>query len=614
MAQLAKKKKTGELDTLIAQWETRWRTSRLLLNLPRLLALALGVAVVLVLGVRLTGVLSMAVLLPIVGLLMTLALGAIMSAFLLRRRPLMQSAQHFDRQFGLQERLSTALELRDGRIRTMPELADRQLESAVLSAQDIDPRQFIQYETPWLHWLGALLVAIVLVLLLLLPDSGASALSNPVSQAAITDAAEEVRDITEEVANETSLTSEERESLLESLETALDDLQEPDTSTEEAFAAMSELEESLRSEANSLRNENDVQQTQFDSAAQSLSEMMNNSQANQGQDEDAGEDIQSLESASLEEAMAQAQQAIQEMSPSEQQAFAAAMQQAAEQLANDPALQEALRQAAESLQENDLSAAQEQLEQAMEQAQQAAEQQQNQEELAQNIEQMADRASQSAEQIAQSEQSQQQGEQQQNQSQQEQQQQNSQQEGGAPSSEQQQQQGGEQGEGEQGNQPSNSDQQGPSEGNQASNQPSEQAGQQSSEQASQPGQASQSGEAGSAGDSEGNPSSQQSGSGQEAEGGNNPDGEGESNYQPIYAPQRLDAEGSTDIQLETDPDEQPVVEGDFQDNPFGESTVPYNQVFQDYADAANRAIESDYVPLGLRGVIRQYFSSLEPEN
>ena len=42
--------------------------------------------------------------------------------------------------------------------------------------------------------------------------------------------------------------------------------------------------------------------------------------------------------------------------------------------------------------------------------------------------------------------------------------------------------------------------------------------------------------------------------------------------------------------------------------------MPYNQVYSDYEGAVNEALESGYVPLGLRDVIRQYFSRLEPEN
>lgn len=42
------------------------------------------------------------------------------------------------------------------------------------------------------------------------------------------------------------------------------------------------------------------------------------------------------------------------------------------------------------------------------------------------------------------------------------------------------------------------------------------------------------------------------------------------------------------------------------------STVPYSQVFGDYRNAAYEALSGDYIPLGLKGFIRDYFSSLEP--
>ncbi|MCZ7669711.1 MAG: hypothetical protein M5U34_22320 [Chloroflexi bacterium] len=42
------------------------------------------------------------------------------------------------------------------------------------------------------------------------------------------------------------------------------------------------------------------------------------------------------------------------------------------------------------------------------------------------------------------------------------------------------------------------------------------------------------------------------------------------------------------------------------------ATVPYNQVFGDYRNAASEALADDYIPLGMKGYIRDYFSSLEP--
>jgi hypothetical protein len=42
------------------------------------------------------------------------------------------------------------------------------------------------------------------------------------------------------------------------------------------------------------------------------------------------------------------------------------------------------------------------------------------------------------------------------------------------------------------------------------------------------------------------------------------------------------------------------------------SVVPYHQVFGEYRDSAYEALSGDYIPLGLKGFVRDYFSSLEP--
>lgn len=42
------------------------------------------------------------------------------------------------------------------------------------------------------------------------------------------------------------------------------------------------------------------------------------------------------------------------------------------------------------------------------------------------------------------------------------------------------------------------------------------------------------------------------------------------------------------------------------------SQVPYADVYGNYRDAANQALDQGYIPLGMRGFIRDYFSSLEP--
>jgi len=90
---------------------------------------------------------------------------------------------------------------------------------------------------------------------------------------------------------------------------------------------------------------------------------------------------------------------------------------------------------------------------------------------------------------------------------------------------------------------------------------------------------------------------------------------GESRYEAIFAPLRLGDTGEDEnIILAPDTDNEPFREGDFSDNESGNITVPYNQVFDTYIQGANTALENSYIPLGMRDVIRQYFTSLAPRS
>lgn len=44
----------------------------------------------------------------------------------------------------------------------------------------------------------------------------------------------------------------------------------------------------------------------------------------------------------------------------------------------------------------------------------------------------------------------------------------------------------------------------------------------------------------------------------------------------------------------------------------GEALVPYHEVYYNYLDTANQAMERDYIPAGLKDYVREYFSQLEP--
>lgn len=88
----------------------------------------------------------------------------------------------------------------------------------------------------------------------------------------------------------------------------------------------------------------------------------------------------------------------------------------------------------------------------------------------------------------------------------------------------------------------------------------------------------------------------------------------------VFVPDFTELEGISgeDVELPAECVTNPELCGGLlNENPtaFGDerSSVPYEQVFGDYRNAAYEALSDDYIPLSLKGLIRDYFSSLEPD-
>ncbi len=600
--------RTG-LNGLIAQWDRRYRWQRTVWWLPRSLLLGLVLGITLFIIARVRPLLLAAELALITGGLTAISLGVMLGLVWLRQREPLAIARRFDEEFHLGERISTALELIDGQIAANDELTSYQIDDAVAQGQSVDPRHELPLQWDRNGWILVVVALIMLALLYFLPnpqvpvDAAAAA-----TQAAIDEAAEDVEDVTETIAADPTLDEEQREQLLEQLEQTNSILEEEQVTPEEAFASLAEAQDELEEQAQALNQQLQEQQSALQEAAEALQQPLNNNQGASGA-EGAIPALQEMQ-ANLDDSTAE--QLLD---------LANALEQAADQLEQtNPAAAEALRQAAEALRNGDMEAAQQAMQDAAQQMQQQQQQMQQQQQSAQQMQQGAQQMEQAANQVAQQSQ-QQQG-----------QQQSGQQQSGEQQAGDQQSQSGEQ-PGQQGQQPSQQQgqqpgQPGDQEGQQSGSQSGQQPGDQSGEQGGQPGgeqagqqsgegQSQQPGTGSGAGDQQGNAgqdSDQAAGSGSQDQPSqnNNPDGAGTGQFAPIYAPQRAGGEGGPELFLEPDNSDVPLTEGEFAQNPEGQSLVPYNQVFSDYSNAANRALESDYIPLGLRDVVHDYFTSLEP--
>lgn len=633
------------LSAIVRGWDRQWRTRRFVAALPKVALPGVIVGLVLAIVAR-VGPYIPELTIALVAAAAVL-LGALIAALWVfgRGRSLMLAARRFDRMLEMQERVSTAFELLEGRIQASAQMAELQIRdafdhaSAVYSprakrqqADDAAPDKMRQQTriSRRALLLVLLLLLILVVLLLLVNPNSSQAADDARTASSIEAAGQTLRQIAADTMTDPNLEIEDRQALLQSIEESLLALAQPDVSREEALAAVSDAEQSLQALADRMNQEQRSSRQAAAEAAQSLRSL--------------GEEPRIDPFAELGEQLAQL--AAPPGDPGAETIDPAALEQAAAALQNSP--DEAMQQAADNLQqaaadarEGDPPAAQEQIQQAAEQLREAQQQNEQRQQAAEGATQQAEQAQQAGEQLrdqqdpqaSQSDQNAQDsagGESPQGQEQSMFDQQGTQDtQGGQGEQQLDSPQGGQQSDGGsedvsgsgQENSGSSSDTPGSSstsgsEGQSAqpqdSQQPSE--GMQQAEGsggASSPSAQSQSAGAGDlAGDSgqvmQGNPLTDAS---------NNPDGSGQRNYEAVYAPQRIGGPlGADEIFLQAEDQSAPSVEGEFARNPEGNSTVPYNRVFSNYANAVSRALDNGYIPLGLRDVVRQYFSALEPSN
>lgn len=565
-----------KFENLLQEWDTQWRMRRLMRYLPRVLMVSMGAGILIGAVVGLLGLLppvAMVILVAFVVVLMSLLLAGVLRFY---GEKGMAVALRFDHLFDLQERISTALELAEGRIKTVPEIAEYQLDDAYQRAREVDPKKKLKFEVPWLEWVGAAVTLVALVLIvggLAYLNLRAMTTVSEATQAAIDGATDATRDITEQIALDSNLTDEEREMLLESAEQTLDELENPDISAEDAFVSMSELETDLREQADSIQDEILQQENALNQAAETLN----------------------MSSEDLEEQLGEWSDSIEEMSSEQQQSFADSLQEAADALENSyPELSESLQEAAENMNQGDMQGAQESLDSAQSQLQQANSEREDRQESADSLQEAAEQASQEASEIAESEASQM---------------------GESPQEGEQEGQEGTEGqdapqEGPEGDGP----QSGEGEGDNPDSSVAQEGEDGQPSDLEQP-EAEEGVSGAGSGDNEGGEQTQDISDGADPTGGaeNNPDGTGEDQYEQVFTGDgQVPNFADTSIELEADDSNQPSVEGDFQENPTGESIVPYNQVFGEYSDSANQALANAYVPLGVRDVVRDYFTSIEP--
>lgn len=578
----------SQYETFVAfmrGWERRRRWRQTLLWLPRCLlpGMALGMLLAGFSGLR--PLLTRAEVAGVAAASLGLGLALMIGLVWLRPRRAIDSARWFDQWFELQERLSTALELLEGRIRSRDDLAAHQIGDAAARMRTVRAEEKLPFTIRWNEWgaLALLLVGLLMFLLLFTNQAEARHTRDDDARAVIDAAATQLLDIIQSVAADPGLDGDTRERLLEALQVNLETLRDREITPEEAIALLNDSQTRLQTEASRLEEQSQARQSDVEAMLDAMQPALQDTpqESSQGGSGDPGEALSEL-AESLPNQSAQQQRET-------AQALANAVE-AARRLSPEAA--QALQEALEALEQADPEAAQAALEEAARQMREAQSQQSAQEQSSEQLQRAAEQARAAAQSLAES----------------------TQQGGEQPGSQSLQE--GEQSEGEEGSAPGTG----------------ESSGQQASEDSQSGGGQGQDGEqsSGEQGSGQGDPDSQQTGEAGSQGGDLTQDTSGlqagelsadanmgqgiERQYEAVYAPRRpgTDIQSSDQMLLAPDSGDVTMAEGEFSDNPIGAATVPYNQVFSDYAGAASEALNRGYVPLGLRDVVRNYFTSLAP--
>ena len=549
-----------ELTQQLRKWNGRRRMRDGLLWLPRGLLAGLLLGVVVATAARFRPLLTNAEVGLVAGGLGLVGLLAVALILLLRRFDLLQQARFADRQFLLKERASTAVEIHTNQLEAPPTLAELQLNDTLTAAQRVDAKAMLPFKVNRQDWLIILLAIALLGTAVLLPNVQESALlKSRAIQESIEQQVEALEALEEEIIQNPELTDEQEEELLEPIQSALEGLQEGSLSQEEAVATLSEAEAELRELATN-NDQSNLQQSLQD-AGQPLAENQNSQLL--------GQNLQNGNLAQAGAAAAQLADSLPTLSDEELAELAQDLAETAASLQDvDSELAAELAAAAEALQNGDVAAAQQALQQAAGTLQQRA--QSNA--AANQANAAANQLGEGRQEVAQAGQTGQSG----------------------------------QGQGEQ----AEGSGQGQGEGEGQGQGEGEGSGQGS-------GQGQGQGEGSGEGSGQGQGSGQ--GSGSEQGTGQGRPGPGGGHAENVFAPDLIDLSGfeGEDVELPAECIANPAECGGLlSENPteFGDeqSIVPYEQVFGDYRNAANEALADDYIPLGLKGYIRDYFSSLEP--
>ena len=161
-------------------------------------------------------------------------------------RSLSRLARILDSRFTLAERLTTAIEIEDGRLRTTRRMARAQLADSLRVAGGVDLRSKMPLRASRQALLALSILALGLILTFWLPNPQEDVLLRRIAvKTAVEEQIEELEAVREQVAESGGLSEAEQEMLLRTLEEVIVALDEGRATPEEGVIALSEAEQAL---------------------------------------------------------------------------------------------------------------------------------------------------------------------------------------------------------------------------------------------------------------------------------------------------------------------------------------------------------------------------------
>ena len=582
------------LASLVKSWARRAKLQRSIWWLFFGLAAGLAVALILAIAARLWPLMGPAALLVSCISLALLGLFAALTWPWIRslRTPVLTWSRAFDQQFGLRQRVSTALEASAGTLTVKSDAIRMRLQQdATRIADSVDARKLLPLRLSWRAGVTSLALLIALAVALALPNAQQQALAAQEQfQKSLHQQVQQIEQAKEQIRDSKALTDAQKEQALQALNEAQQALNDPNATPEKALAAINDAQsklDALRDQEAQLRNA-DLQDAGKSLAADEMTNALANALSNQNFEQAA----QQMRSMATQNSAKQGQP----MSPEEAQHAADQLDQLARQMqSSDPEMASQLREAAQKMREGDMQAAQ----QALNKAAQSLDRAQQTQQANQSLQQAQAQTEAARQSVAQANQQAQQANANNQNNQNNQASQNANNTANSANSE---------------NQPGQSGQPDPNGQQAGGQQPGEANGQGQASQPSQPGQA-----AGMPGQAE-NGVPGQGASGSTSQGGNAQGASQQSGHSEdtgsensVYAPGRVKNPGEQVVLGNTQGELAPDPNGPKNTAPKGQSTVPYQEVYGEYAKSADDAMQNDEVPPGLRDYVRDYFSSLDPK-